>query len=243
MRAVRYAMAGVMLVAALPVAAGRRGRSPSGVNRDRSERRPGPFPAGPLATAPEMVHTIAVNYMPKWGFWEFMTALPPVVVVGAGPAGLAAAAALGQAGVDCVVLERGSSVATSWRNRHDDLRLNTIRWLSDLPGLAVPRSAGRWVSRDDYISYLERFAACHRLDVRTGIHVQRLEPAAGGGWVVASSAGRDETSQVVVATGYDRVPWTPDWPGRAGFARPVMHVSGLRRASDLAGLQVLLVGG
>jgi putative flavoprotein involved in K+ transport len=170
-----------------------------------------------------------------------MAALPPVVIVGAGSAGLAAAAALGHAGVESVVLERGPSVATSWRSRHEELRLNTIRWLSDLPGLRLPRSAGRWVSRDDYIRYLERFAAYHRLDIQFGVHVQRLDPT-GGGWQIRSSTGGHETSRVVVATGYDRVPWLPDWPGRAGFAAPVMHVSGLRRASDLAGLQVLLVG-
>jgi len=170
-----------------------------------------------------------------------MSAMPPVVIVGAGSAGLAAAAALRQAGVESVVLERGPSVATSWRGRHEELRLNTIRWLSDLPGLPIPRSAGRWVSRDDYIAYLERFAACHRLDIQFGVHVQRLDPA-GGGWQIHSSTGCHETGRVVVATGYDRVPWLPDWPGRSGFAAPVMHVSGLRRASDLAGLRVLLVG-
>lgn len=171
----------------------------------------------------------------------FMSAVPPVVIVGAGSAGLAAAAALSRARVDAVVLERGPGVATSWRARHDGLRLNTIRWLSDLPGLRIPRSAGRWVSRDDYIRYLERFAAAHRLDIRPGVHVQRLDPAQEG-WRVITSSGAQETSHVVVATGHDRVPWLPDWPGRAGFVMPVMHVSGLQRASDLAGLQVLLVG-
>jgi putative flavoprotein involved in K+ transport len=172
----------------------------------------------------------------------FMSAMPPVVIVGAGSAGLAAAAALRQAGLEAVVLERGPSIATSWRNRRADLRLNTIRWLSDLPGLTIPRSAGRWVSRDDYISYLERFAAYHRLDIQFGVHVQRLTPVAAGGWEIRSSTGRHETSRVVVATGYDRVPWMPDWPGRARFAKPVMHVSGLQLATDLAGLRVLLVG-
>ncbi|HEY1619283.1 MAG TPA: NAD(P)-binding protein, partial [Streptosporangiaceae bacterium] len=38
-----------------------------------------------------------------------MSAVPPVVVVGAGSAGLAAAAALRRDGVDSVVLERGPS--------------------------------------------------------------------------------------------------------------------------------------
>jgi cation diffusion facilitator CzcD-associated flavoprotein CzcO len=170
-----------------------------------------------------------------------MSAMPPVVIVGAGSAGLAAAAALGQAGVESVVLERGPGVATSWRDRHEDLRLNTIRWLSDLPGLRIPRSAGRWVSRDDYISYLERFAAAQQVTVEFGVHVQRLDPA-DGGWQVLTSTGRHETGQVIVATGHDRVPWVPPWPGRARFGKPVLHVSGLRRARDLAGLRVLLAG-
>jgi cation diffusion facilitator CzcD-associated flavoprotein CzcO len=170
-----------------------------------------------------------------------MSAMPPVVIVGAGSAGLAAAAALGKAGVESVILERGPSVGTSWRSRHAELRLNTIRWLSDLPGLRIPRSAGRWVSRDDYVSYLERYAAAHRLDIQFGVHVQRLDPV-DGGWQIASSTGSHLTGQMVVATGYDRVPWMPDWPGRSGFTQPVLHVSGLQRASDLAGLRVLLVG-
>lgn len=170
-----------------------------------------------------------------------MSAVPPVVIVGAGPAGLAAAAALHRAGVESVVLERGPGVATSWRNRHEGLRLNTIRWQSGLPGLRIPRSAGRWVSRDDYVSYLERYVAAHRLDIRPGVHVQRLDPV-DGGWRVTSSAGTGETGRVVVATGHDRVPWLPDWPGRDSFAVPVVHVSGLQRPSDLAGLKVLLIG-
>src|SRR5947208_14638017 len=105
-----------------------------------------------------------------------MSAVPPVVIVGAGSAGLAAAAELRRTGVESVLLERGPAVATSWRDRHEDLRLNTVRWLSDLPGLRIPRSAGRWVSRDDYISYLERFAEAHRLAFQPGVHVQRLDP-------------------------------------------------------------------
>lgn len=170
-----------------------------------------------------------------------MSAMPPVVIVGAGSAGLAAAAALRQAGVESAVLERGPSVGTSWRSRHEELHLNTVRCQSNLPGLRIPRSAGRWVSRDDYISYLERFAACHRLDIRFGVHVQRLEPGAGR-WLVQTSTGCHDTGRVIVATGYDRVPWMPDWPGRAGFAQPLMHVSGLQRATDLTGQRVLLIG-
>ena len=57
-----------------------------------------------------------------------------VVIVGAGPGGLAMSHELARTGVDHVVLERGE-VANSWRHeRWDSLRLLTPNWMSGLPG-------------------------------------------------------------------------------------------------------------
>ncbi|WP_329239144.1 NAD(P)/FAD-dependent oxidoreductase [Actinoallomurus sp. NBC_01490] len=165
----------------------------------------------------------------------------PVVIIGAGSAGLAAAAALRRRRIHSVILEQGEAVGTSWRHRHDELRLNTIRWLSDLPGLRIPESAGRWVGRDDYIAYLEHFARSERLDVRFGVQARRLDPTADG-WQVTTDHGAYRGGHVIVATGHDRVPAVPDWPGRAGFPRPIRHVATLRSAAELADARVLLVG-
>ncbi|WP_034590392.1 flavin-containing monooxygenase [Hamadaea tsunoensis] len=165
----------------------------------------------------------------------------PVVIIGAGSAGLAVAAALQERNVDCIVLEQGDRVAASWRQRHEDLRLNTIRWLSDLPGLRIPRAAGRWVSRDDYIAYLERYADRNALDVRCTVRVEHVMPTADG-WQVVTTAGTYDAANVIVATGGDRIPRLPGLPGLAAFRKPVMHVSRLRRAADLAGRRVLLIG-
>ena len=58
----------------------------------------------------------------------------PVVIVGAGPGGLAMSHHLTGAGVDHVVLERGD-VGNSWRHeRWDSLRLLTPNWMTALPG-------------------------------------------------------------------------------------------------------------
>ena len=58
----------------------------------------------------------------------------PVVIVGAGPGGLAMSHHLTGAGVDHVVLERGE-VGNSWRReRWDSLRLLTPNWMTALPG-------------------------------------------------------------------------------------------------------------
>ena len=136
-----------------------------------------------------------------------------VIVLGAGAAGLAVAAQLKARGVDCVVLERGSGVATSWRGRYDRLRLHTIRSLSGLPGFPIPRGYGRWVSRDDLVRYLEAYAQHFGIDVRTGTTVERVKPGADG-WSLQLKDGSEQSARtLVVATGYLHTPAVPQWPG------------------------------
>src|SRR6476619_2538233 len=122
-----------------------------------------------------------------------------VVVIGAGPGGLAAAAMLQSRGFRVLVLERGD-VAAAWRSRYDRLHLHTVRWLSGLPGYPMPRSYVKCPSRDRVIEYLQRYAERAALEVRTGVEVQRLERA-GGAWNVLTAGDVIEAERVVVATG------------------------------------------
>jgi putative flavoprotein involved in K+ transport len=166
----------------------------------------------------------------------------PVLVVGAGPGGLAAAAALRARGVDTLVVER-SAVGASWRRHYDRLHLHTTRHWSGLPGLPIPREFGRWVGRDDVVRYLERYAAHHRLDVRTGVEVERVERADDGGWHLWTTAGETvEGSAVVVATGYNHTPVPPVWPGIEDFPGAAIHASAYRNAQPYRGRDVLVVG-
>src|SRR4051794_27762864 len=153
-------------------------------------------------------------------------------VVGAGPAGLAAAAPLQAKGVDVTVLEKSEHVGNAWRNHYDRLHLHTTRGLSKLPGLAIPREFGRWVARADVVRYLEAYAAHHDLRIERGVEVTRLDRVsagdrAGGGrtWTVTTGEGTRAADAVVVATGYNHTPYVPDWPGRDGFTGQVVHAS------------------
>ncbi|WP_328676553.1 NAD(P)/FAD-dependent oxidoreductase [Streptomyces sp. NBC_00322] len=166
----------------------------------------------------------------------------PVYVIGGGPGGLAAAAALRERGVRAVVLEKSESVGASWRRHYDRLHLHTTRRLSGLPGLAMPRSFGRWVSRDNVIRYLEKYAEFHELEIVTGVEVSRIEQS-GADWLLHATGGRQLTGRaVVVATGYNHTPRLPDWPGREAYTGELLHAGEYRNAAPYAGKDVLVVG-
>ncbi|WP_299535218.1 NAD(P)/FAD-dependent oxidoreductase [uncultured Streptomyces sp.] len=168
----------------------------------------------------------------------------PVYVVGGGPGGLAAAAALRQRGVRAVVLEKSEHVGASWRRHYDRLHLHTTRRWSALPGLPIPRRFGRWVARADVVRYLEKYVEHHELEVITGVEVSRIERAADGtGWQLRANGGRVLTGRaVVVATGFNHTPKLPDWPGRETYAGKLVHAAEYRDAEPYRGKDVLVVG-
>ncbi|MEE1807439.1 flavin-containing monooxygenase [Streptomyces sp. BE133] len=168
----------------------------------------------------------------------------PVYVIGGGPGGLAAAAALREQGVRAVVLEKSENVGASWRHHYDRLHLHTTRRWSALPGLAMPRRFGRWVARDDVVRYLEKYVEHHRLEVVTGVEVSRIDRAPDGtGWQLSATGGRILTGRaVIVATGYNHTPRIPDWSGRDTFTGDLVHACGYRNPAPYAGRDVLVVG-
>jgi putative flavoprotein involved in K+ transport len=172
-----------------------------------------------------------------------------VVVIGAGPGGLAVAAALKAHRINAVVLDRAPQVGSSWRGHYDRLHLHTPRRWSGLPGHPIPRSAGRWVSRDDVIGYLESYAAHHRLELRLGcgvVAVERGEEVGGEAdarWTVRLADGSAiSADHVVVATGYNHTPVEPDWPGLSDFHGEVVMARDYRNGRPYAGRDVLVVG-
>jgi putative flavoprotein involved in K+ transport len=163
------------------------------------------------------------------------------VIVGAGPAGLAAAAVLGQQGREYSILERADSVGAAWRGRYDSLQLHTARWLSALPGAPLPRRFGRWVGRDDLVRYLEVYARRFGISPEFGVDVTRIERDPEG-WRVETSTGTRTAASVVLATGYTRTPYVPDWPGLETFPGQFGHATEYREPSPYRGRRVLVVG-
>ncbi|WP_421740634.1 flavin-containing monooxygenase [Cellulomonas sp.] len=124
------------------------------------------------------------------------------VVVGAGPAGLAASAALTARGIEHEVLER-SRVGESWRSRWDSFRLNTPGFLNPMLG---PAPDDEYTPRDEVVRRLESLASSG--PVRTGVAVTALAPRLDG-LTLETSAGPVHARAVIVATGAENVPRVP----------------------------------
>lgn len=164
-----------------------------------------------------------------------------VLVIGAGPGGLAAAAELGRRGMRATVVDKADAVGSAWRRHYERLHLHTIRRNSHLPGLKIPSAYGPWVARADVVRYLEDYTAHHRLDVHLGVTIDGLDRG-GEGWITRSPQGDLSARFVVVATGYNHTPDIPAWPGRESFDGGLLHSADYRNPSPYAGRDVLVVG-
>jgi putative flavoprotein involved in K+ transport len=133
----------------------------------------------------------------------------PVAIVGGGQAGLATSRELTKAGLEHVVLERGR-VGETWRNRWDSFCLVTPNWTVQLPDgrYAGPEPDG-FMPRDEFVSYLERYAAESGAPIREHVAVKSVQSLPGDGFVLRTSAGAIHANAVVLASGAYQRPHRP----------------------------------
>ena len=132
-----------------------------------------------------------------------------VVIVGAGPAGLAMSCELSRAGVDHVVLEKGR-VGQTWRGRWDSFCLVTPNWTLRLPDFPYDGDdPDGYMLRDEVVDYLDRYAAAIGAPVHEGVEVIAVRPRPEGGLSLETSQGALDAPTVVLATGAYRRPHRP----------------------------------
>jgi putative flavoprotein involved in K+ transport len=166
----------------------------------------------------------------------------PVVVVGAGQAGLAVSHLLGASEVDHVVLERGE-VAQRWAaHPWESLRLITPNWFSRLPGhrYTGPDPDG-FMPAGAVAAYLRGYAAASAAPVVANAEVLAVR-GRGDGFAVTTTAGSWTTDAVVVATGWCDLPSVPE-PASALDPRIAQLTSATyRNPASLPDGGVLVVG-
>lgn len=166
----------------------------------------------------------------------------PVVVVGGGQSGLAAARALLDADVPVLILEAGDRRGGAWPHYYDSLRAFSPTEYNAMPGLPFPGPAGHYPTRDEVLDYLERYADSLDVEVRLKTRVTTIREANGGFAVLTDSGEALSASGVVAASGSFGNPFRPTLTGEQGFTRELVHVAEYRSPQPYAGRRVIVVG-
>lgn len=167
----------------------------------------------------------------------------PVVVIGGGQSGLAAAHAAREAGLRPVVLEAGQRPVGSWPDYYDSLRLFSPTQFSGFRGLPFPGADDEYPTRDAVVEYLADYADTLDAELRTNVRVAAVE-AEGGGFAVRTAGGeRLHAAGVVAASGSFSNPYIPRIPGQDSFPGDLLHVAEYRSPEPYSGRRVIVVGG
>lgn len=166
----------------------------------------------------------------------------PVLIIGAGPAGLAAAAHLRRANTDFILLEQSAQIAHRWQNHYERLKLHTVKRYSELPFVPFPADYPKYVSRRDLVRYYEKYA--EKFDLRPVFNAEvssvRKET---NRWHAQTADGRIfYADNVVICTGFNRIPVVPQWPGQEQFRGEILHSRDYRSGKNYAGKEMLTIG-
>ena len=167
-----------------------------------------------------------------------------VIIIGAGPAGLAAAETLAKRNIEYVILEKGSAVASALRRVDPEMRLLSPKGLSLMPDMSPEPQTPTYLPFSVLVHELERYQQQHELKVNFDCMVQAIRKERDGFTVRYRGSDGEKLelrgSHVINATGIISQPWLPDnflFEGRR------WRHSVDTRAEDLAGARTLLVVG
>ena len=173
---------------------------------------------------------------------QIPSSFPPVIVVGAGQSGLAAARALRELRMPTVILEASDRPTGSWPRYYDSLRMFSPAGYSSMPGMPFPGAPDHYPGRDEVTDYLERYAGrARRRDPDQ--HPRGDDPAGREGvprphrgWTGLPASG------IVAASGSFSNPYRPSFPGEDTFTGELSHVADYRNPTPYAGKRVIVVG-
>lgn len=164
-----------------------------------------------------------------------------VLVIGAGPAGVATAYALEKAGISYKIIDRADKIGNTWASLYPTLTLNTSRYFSHMPGKPFPKSYGLFPTGKQYHAYLMDFVNEHNFNIHLGISVNRVSRD-GNFWRVESSEGTCLYKIVISATGIWNSPIMPDIDGMDEFSGELYHAHDFQDTNQAKDRRVLVVG-
>jgi cation diffusion facilitator CzcD-associated flavoprotein CzcO len=170
------------------------------------------------------------------------TGLISNLIVGAGPAGLAMAGRLREAGCTFTIVEKTNRVADRWHQHYDRLHLHSVKQWSHLPHLPFPEDYPRYVPRKQFVEYLEHYSKTFDILPEFGVEVLDMTRGIDDVWDVSTNQGTLQARNIIIATGVNRVPNRPSWEGMDAFAGSISHSVSYKNPEPFKGSRVLVIG-
>lgn len=168
-----------------------------------------------------------------------------MLVIGAGPVGLAMAAALKRRGIAYVQAEATDHVGGNWAHGvYETAHIISSRTTTEFPGSPMPADWPDFPSAQQMARYYRMFADAEGLDAHLQYRrpVEQVVQAPDQTWQVTFADGATEPFKgVLVCNGHH---WAKAFPAWArDFEGELMHSKDYKRPAQLAGKRVLVVGG
>ena len=173
-----------------------------------------------------------------------------MLIVGAGPAGLATAACLTQLSIPYVIVERENCSASLWRNRaYDRLKLHLAKEFCELPHMSYPTDAPTYIPRATFVKYLDDYIEHFNIQPKylTSVESSAYDTDKKCWSIVARDMAECTTINfmakfLVVASGENSAENFPVIPGLNSFPGEAIHSSRYKSGKSFSGKSVLVIG-
>lgn len=158
---------------------------------------------------------------------DFVDSDPTVLILGAGQAGLTAAARLKMLGIKTLAIDENERVGDNWRKRYHQLVLHDPVWYDHMPYLQFPPNWPIFTPKDKLAQFFEAYATLLELNIwtRTSLLETKWDEGSQSWTVTVERKKEDGTSErrtfyprhIIQATGHSGKKNMPNIQGISDF--------------------------
>ena len=163
------------------------------------------------------------------------------LIVGASISGLALAGSFRKFGIEYIIIEKQTQVATPWRNHYERLHLHTNKDSSTLPYKSFGNTIPRYPTRQQVVDYLEEYQRAFDINPVFNAEAKSIKKE-DDYWIVDTTNGMFKSKYIIMATGPFGKPKPVHFKGMNTFSGKVVHSSDYKTGRDYKGQKVLVVG-